>query len=130
MRALPPVEQVLPVFHHSFDAALTQVAKTSFLSAITFPLLGAILAASLLISTRFGNDQEAEEKNIVKYGFAPLAAIGIGSCLIGIVAAATLATSIILDLAHTLVLGRHAMSYRYIFFPYKFNFIDYNALIK
>jgi hypothetical protein len=130
MRPIPPFEQVLPIFRFGYEAFLTRFAKVSFVAAVTFPLIGALFAAPLLIATRFGNDREAEQREIVKYYFAPLGAIGIGFCYAGLAAVGTLALCIIFDGVHKLTMGRHAMSYRYVFFPFRFNFINYNALIK
>lgn len=130
MRPLPPIEQVLPVFQSSFDAVLSHTAKASFITACALPIIGGVFAAPLLAATQFGNDREAENSIYVKYGLTPLASIGIATCSLGLVASGMLAVSVIVDLAHKLVFARHAISYRYIFFPFKFNFIDYNALIK
>ncbi|WP_420421422.1 hypothetical protein [Simkania sp.] len=130
MRPIPPFEQVLPIFRFGYEALLTRFAKVSFIAAVTFPLIGGLFAAPLLIATRFGNNREAEQHQLVKYGFAPLGTIGIGFCCAGLVAVGSLALCILFDLTHKLTIGRHAMSYRYVFFPFRFNFIDFNALIK
>lgn len=129
MKILPIIDPILPVFAYSFDATLTHLAKTSLASSIVFPILGCILSAPLLFATRFGNDRTAEEKIFVRYGLTPLATIGIGCFLTGLIALSSLALSIILDLTHTLMFGRHALNYRYIFFPYKSNFIDRKQFI-
>lgn len=130
MRPLPPVAQVLPIFRNSFDATLTKVAKTSWVAALILPLIGAIFGTPLMIATRCGMNRDAEKSPYVVYGFAPLATVGIGACMVSLCAIAVLATSILLDLTHVLVFKRHALDYRAVFFPFKFNFIDYNALIQ
>lgn len=130
MRPIPPFEEVLPIFRFGYEALLTRFARVSFIAAVTLPLIGGLFAAPLLIATRFGNDRDAEERQFVKYGFAPLGVIGIGFCALGFAAVTGLALSVLFDLSHTLTMGRHAMSYRYVFFPFQFNFIDYNALLK
>ena len=127
MRPIPVFQQVLPIFRFGYEAQLTRIARVSLVGAVTLPVIGALFAAPVLIATRFGNDKDMEEHHFVKYGFAPLGVIGIGFCLAGFAAVTSLALCVLFDLTHTLTMGRHAMSYRYVFFPFQFNFIDYNA---
>lgn len=105
-----------------FQEALTENAKLAYQAAIILTIIGGILTAPLLTSTNFGQEKKANQSSLVAYLFTPLAFIGSIALIGGIVSISILAMTILLDGAHMLLMGESALSYRYVFFPYKLSF--------